>query len=146
MQVLAFALHALARLRAEGCQSGLHFAGCLSAQQSGHGLAGQATFFTYSYFQPSHDPSTSPVSTGNLLWRPALAQKVAHQSEQDAFTIEFDRWTTALKPPLSAGSCWNAGVICWLCMTPQLSADGARRSTQDLGHATNAVLMLDQAG
>jgi hypothetical protein len=37
MQGLAYDcvdLHALARLRAEGCHSGLHFAGCLSAQHS----------------------------------------------------------------------------------------------------------------
>ena len=71
---------------------------------------------------------------------------MANQNEQHAIRMELDRWATVLTPSLGAGSCGDGGAACGLCIASQFTADCARRSPQDLGHATNAVLLLDQAG
>ena len=82
---------------------------------------------------------------GKLLGRPALAQKVAHQAEQDAIWMELGQWATLLAPQLGTCSRCGAGVACGLYVAPQLSADGAGRTPQDLGHGPNTELLLGQA-
>lgn len=62
---------------------------------------------------------------GNLFGRPALAQKVAHQPEQDAITVEFAQWAALQASPLGAGTRCGAGVACGMRVAPQRPADGA---------------------
>lgn len=81
---------------------------------------------------------------GKLLGRPAMAQKVTHQAEQDAIWMELDRRAALPASSLGASTRYGAGVACGLCVAPQLAADGAGGAPQDLGHG--AILLMYQAG
>ncbi|HAX21059.1 MAG TPA: hypothetical protein DCY64_12350 [Hydrogenophaga sp.] len=62
---------------------------------------------------------------GKLFGRPALAQKVAYQAEEDAITVELARCAVLPAALMGAGSCCGAGVACVLSVAPQFSADDA---------------------
>lgn len=83
---------------------------------------------------------------GNLLGRPALAQKVAHHPEQNAIAMELAQWAALQASALGAGTRCGAGVASGLGVAPQFPADGAGGSPQDQGDISNRVLLLDKAG
>lgn len=62
---------------------------------------------------------------GNLLGRPALIQKMAHNFKEHTCAMELLCWSALLAPLQGAGARWCAGVACRVPVALQFSADGA---------------------
>ena len=83
---------------------------------------------------------------GDLLGRPAQAQKVDHHAPQDGVWMEFDLMP-AKPSALPALALRNAaGVARGTTVAPQLSADGGRSASQLRSDLSYAEVLLPQAG